>query len=213
MSNISSNIEKFNEKTNNALSFLHKNKYVTATLTLFLAVYAAYLAPKLPPYVLRLFENPLFKLLIFFLIVYTAGKNPTVAIVASVALMVSIHALNRLELDYIVRELARKDKEYMDATFSQNAPVEQPGADDAFVMEELVQRDMTLPGTTLGLLQSESKDMVLPQNDDTSCTKEAKYKQNFYPQYVNMKPDVYQARHNNGDVSGFDTSSGYAPAQ
>lgn len=74
------------------------NPYVSSALTMFLIVYASMAAPKLPSYIANLFDYTLFKLLIFFLIVYVNNKNATVALVAAVALMVVIMILNRLKL-------------------------------------------------------------------------------------------------------------------
>ena len=56
------------------------NDYVNAAVAVLLIVYSAYGATRLPPYLLRLFDMPLFKMLVFFLIVYLARKSPTIAI-------------------------------------------------------------------------------------------------------------------------------------
>ena len=74
------------------------NPYVSGALTIFLIVYASMAAPKLPHYIAKLFDYTLFKLLMFFLIVYISKKNATVALIAAVALMVSIMTLDRLKV-------------------------------------------------------------------------------------------------------------------
>ena len=51
----------------NSLSFLD-NKYVSASVSLFLVLYAGMAAPELPEGVARLFEHKLFRIFIFFLI-------------------------------------------------------------------------------------------------------------------------------------------------
>jgi len=86
----------FDETVKKYTSFLD-NEYVSAGLSIFLIIYAGMAAPKLPGYVARLFDYTLVKLLMFFLIVYISRKNATVAIIAAIAVMVSIMTLNRLK--------------------------------------------------------------------------------------------------------------------
>jgi hypothetical protein len=74
------------------------NEYVAGALTIFLIVYASLAAPKLPNYIAKLFDYTLFKVVIFFLIVYIHKKNPTVALIAAIALMVSLMTLDKLKL-------------------------------------------------------------------------------------------------------------------
>lgn len=90
-------MEAFDNTVKNYLSFLD-NEYVSAGLSLFLIVYAGMAAPKLPGYIAKLFDYTLFKLFIFFLIVFVSRRNPTVAIIAAIAVMVSIMSLNMLKL-------------------------------------------------------------------------------------------------------------------
>ena len=137
MDKIDSAVKTFDNTVKGWLSFIDDNEYVTAALTIFLIVYASYAAPKLPPYILKLFDNPLFKLLIFFLIVYTAKKNPTVAIIAAVAFMVTIHALNKLKLDQMMMALVCKEKEHM-ANIQEHEMEQEmmPGFANEFAMEE-----------------------------------------------------------------------------
>jgi hypothetical protein len=91
-------MEVFDNKVKNYLSFLD-NDYVSAGLSLFLILYAGMAAPKLPTYVAKLFDNVFVQLLMFFLIVYVSRKNPTVAIIAAVAVMVSLMTLNKIKFN------------------------------------------------------------------------------------------------------------------
>jgi len=112
MDSLNDAAKNFDATVTNWLSFLD-NEYISGALIIFLIVYASYAAPKLPPYILKLFDNPLFKLLIFFLIVYSAKKNPTVAIIAAVGLMVTIHALNKLKLDQMLMRAVQRENDYV----------------------------------------------------------------------------------------------------
>lgn len=89
-------MEEFDNAVKRSLSFLD-NEYVSAAVALFLILYAGLAAPKLPEWVARLFDNMLFKLVVFFMIVYVSRKNATIAIIAAVAVMVSLMTLNKLK--------------------------------------------------------------------------------------------------------------------
>lgn len=89
-------MEAFDNTVRNYLSVLD-NEYVSAGLALFLILYAGMAAPKLPAYIANLFDYTLFKLAVFFMIVYVSRRSPTVAIIAAVAVMVSIMTLNKLK--------------------------------------------------------------------------------------------------------------------
>ena len=91
-------LKTVDESVSKSLSFLD-NEYVNAGLSLFLILYAGMVAPKLPNFLVNLFDNYIFKLLAFFLIVYLSKKDVTLAIIAAVAVMVSIMALNKIKLN------------------------------------------------------------------------------------------------------------------
>jgi hypothetical protein len=91
-------MDQLQSNANKMLSFLD-NEHVSSALSLFLVLYAGMAAPQLPERVARLFENTLFRILIFFLIAYTARKNASVAAIAAVGLMVSLQTLNRYDIN------------------------------------------------------------------------------------------------------------------
>lgn len=91
-------MQEFDNVVNKYTTFLD-NPYIAGALTVFLIVYAGAAAPKLPSYIVKMFDYTLVKLLMFFLIVFVSRKNATVALVAAIALMVSIMTLNRLKFD------------------------------------------------------------------------------------------------------------------
>ena len=69
---------------NAQLQNLLANQWFSAALTLFLVLYGGMAGPKLPDFLADLFENALFRLLVLFLIAYTASRNTTVALATSV---------------------------------------------------------------------------------------------------------------------------------
>ena len=69
------------------------NKYVTTGISVILVLYAALLGPNLPPVIQKLFTNTIFRIIVLFMVVITANKEPKVAIMIAVAFI--------LTLDYI----------------------------------------------------------------------------------------------------------------
>lgn len=84
--------------------------YISGTLTVFLIVYAGAVAPKLPKKIVQLFDYTFVKFLMFFVIVFLSRKNATVALVAAIAMLVSIMALHRLKFDEEMMEVVSKEE-------------------------------------------------------------------------------------------------------
>ena len=66
------------------------NQYVSTSLAVFLVLYGGLASPKLSKCMIKLFSNPLFRLLIIFLIAYTSSKNHSIALVATIVLILVI---------------------------------------------------------------------------------------------------------------------------
>jgi len=76
---------------------LLENKYIAGGVKIFLILYAAMIAPKLPAFIAKALKNPVVKLLILFLIVYTGVKDPMMSLLVAVGFTVSMLTLNKLE--------------------------------------------------------------------------------------------------------------------
>lgn len=90
-------MEAFDKTVEKFTPFLD-NEYVTAGLSIFLIAYAGLAAPKLPESVAKLFDSQIVKFIMFFMIVYVSRRNATVAIIATIALMVSLMTLNKIKV-------------------------------------------------------------------------------------------------------------------
>lgn len=99
MSTLSDTFHKFDETVKSSLSFLD-NKYASAILALVLILYASMAAPKLSPSIAKLFDSNWVKLLFFFLIAFYSKKDPTVAIIAAIAVLVSLQTLSRHKFNF-----------------------------------------------------------------------------------------------------------------
>jgi hypothetical protein len=94
---ISSYIDMSSNYVDKGVNFISQNKILSSVLGMLLVLYAAAAAPKLSPSVVKIFDNNLFKLVYIFLIGYLATKDPSVAIITAVTLLVSIQTLSAHE--------------------------------------------------------------------------------------------------------------------
>lgn len=104
-----------------------KNDYVSSILSLILILYAGLVAPKLPPKIIMFLDNPIIKLLFFFLIIYISRKNATVAIISAIGVLVTLMTISKYKFDM---ELV---KNYM---FSSKQPQLQPDAKYPQILSE-----------------------------------------------------------------------------
>tara|TARA_B110000879_G_C11169978_1_gene513105 strand:+ start:1486 stop:2052 length:567 start_codon:yes stop_codon:yes gene_type:complete len=98
------------DSLNNVLSMMDENATISASVGLFLVLYAGLAAPKLPRNVALLFDNYAFKLVIMFLIAYMSSKNSSIAIVATVALVVSMQTLSMYQTNDIIMDAVKNKK-------------------------------------------------------------------------------------------------------
>jgi len=82
------------ELVDTTLSSIFSNKYASSVITLFLVVYGGLAAPKLPNFMVKLFENPIFKIAILSLIVYNGNRDPKFAIMIGVAFTVTLNMIS-----------------------------------------------------------------------------------------------------------------------
>lgn len=74
-----------------------ENQYVSTSLAVFLVLYGGLAAPKLPKSMVKLFSNPIFRMLVIFLIAYTSSKNHSIALVATIVLILIMQESNEDE--------------------------------------------------------------------------------------------------------------------
>ena len=74
--------------------YLVQNSYLFAVLSIFLVIYGPRLHPKLPESLKNLFNNPVFRAIILFLISFLASKNFQSSIVITVIFLVTMNILH-----------------------------------------------------------------------------------------------------------------------
>lgn len=79
------------------LDIVFENKYVYTAITIFVILYASQIGPKLPEYMMKLFDNNIFKIVFLFLILVRANKDPAFSLILGVAfVLISNYVRNQL---------------------------------------------------------------------------------------------------------------------
>lgn len=220
--------QQIDQTVNNYLSGLRTGKYSNAILITLLILYGTAIAPKLPPYILQLFDHPVVKLLVFFLITYlSVNASPTVAIITALCVMITVHTLNKVRVDYVISSLVRREK--MENLAAMENSEDMSVSDDMSVPDDMsiesqefqeIQADTALPEAYLEDLQEDNLSGMIEgapiepeqisQPEESDCQVSLKYRDSFYPQYVNMDKSVYDAKKSGGSVAGFDHGNNFA---
>lgn len=124
-------VNDFSRSVDNFLKNVYSNKTANAVIGLFLVLYAGLAAPKLPRSVAKIFGNPVFKFVFLFLIAYMSSRNISVAIIASVALAISMqtfsyHQATKKVQDVVEEEINRiQENSDIEVTDTDVEPVEE----------------------------------------------------------------------------------------
>ena len=96
--------DTFDNNVHKYVDPLISNQIVLAVLTLFLTVYVTYARPNLPKFIVKLFENPVFRLVIISYIVYRANHCATSALMIAAAFLITMHMINKQKLEKFYKE-------------------------------------------------------------------------------------------------------------
>lgn len=91
--------EQFNTIVNENLGWVHTNKYTLPVLSLFLGVYVALARPKLPNFIVKLFENPVFRLVMIAYIIYRGNQDPQLSLMIAAAFLITMHMINKQKIE------------------------------------------------------------------------------------------------------------------
>ena len=125
---------------NNNLSILRTNPYLSASINLFLVLYAGLAAPNLPASIAGLFEYPVFKILILTLVmVLVQGKNWNMAILIAMGFSVSMMTLSRYRTASLVTELSGLENSSDENSSDENSAVENSAVENSPVENSAVE--------------------------------------------------------------------------
>jgi len=105
-------MNSFDSLVNNNLGWVHKNKLVLPILSLILGVYAALARPKLPKFIEKLFENPIFRLVVISYIIYRGNNDPQLSVMIAAAFLITMHMINKRRVNKITQTVIKNKKKY-----------------------------------------------------------------------------------------------------
>ena len=219
-------MDQLDRKLKEYLSVLD-NEYVSTALSLFLVLYAGMAAPKLPERVARLFESTLFRILVFFLIAYSAKKNASIAAIAAIGLMVSLQTLNRYDLNNSLKSVLKDSASAEDESSPEEMPEVMPTSivESEVVPEGIPEGVMESDLSDLGeeemvqemvqeIPQEMSQELIMeeiqegiPECSTGGCNLMGK---NASPQQV-KSINAHTERHERQELDGYEGGSGFAP--
>ena len=98
MDQVTELIKKIINQTETILNRGLDNVYITTTIKVFLGLYAGFAAPKLPPSVVMLLDNIVVRIAVAFTIVLVATRDPSIALMISIAFIITLQTANRYRL-------------------------------------------------------------------------------------------------------------------
>lgn len=98
MVEIQSMIENFFSDSEAILNRGLDNVYISTAIKVFIGLYAAFAAPQLPKSLVDLMDNVLMRIGVAFLIVFLATRDPSIALLVSIAFIVTLQQANKLRL-------------------------------------------------------------------------------------------------------------------
>jgi hypothetical protein len=98
MDQVTELIKKIINQTETILNRGLDNVYITTAIKVFLGLYAGFAAPKLPPNVIMLLDNIVVRIVVAFTIVLVATRDPSIALMISIAFIITLQTANRYRL-------------------------------------------------------------------------------------------------------------------
>ena len=89
-------------------------------IAVFFSLYAGLIAPQLPEYVLDFLDNPYVKFILIFILAYSSQKDPTLALIATIGLVVSIQALNKIKLGKLINSMVDNASDIINMRYNRN---------------------------------------------------------------------------------------------
>ena len=128
------------------LDYVSNNKILNPLLGLILVLYASIAAPKLPKTVTIWFDNTWFKLVFMFLIAFMATKDQSVAIISSIALLVTLQSLSAQKTtDSVLEVIQTKIEKFSETKNLQNK----------VIIDETKNQTIEIPKTSMSMYEKD----------------------------------------------------------
>jgi len=103
------------------LQFIFIDKRMKVIITFFLVFYGATASPKLPNFILNLFQNEIFRVFILSLIVYKGNSNPTLSILIAFSFVIVMNMINKNKIAEEFKEMFTQIDDHNIENFSDTA--------------------------------------------------------------------------------------------
>jgi len=88
-------VDEILETVDGSLKTVFANEHASTIITIFLVLYGGLAAPKLPNFIVNLFDNPVFRIIVLSLIVYKGNNDPKFAIMVAVAFTITLNIASK----------------------------------------------------------------------------------------------------------------------
>ena len=92
------------------VDYILDNQYVKAVLATFTVLYIATIRQELPSYIKNLFNNPIFRIVVLFIVVMKANKDPTFSLIIAIAFVVTLDVLSVQQTEEAFRVVKKSNK-------------------------------------------------------------------------------------------------------
>ena len=100
------------QKTLNRINKVDSKNTLAPLTIMFLVFYGGIAAPKLPSFIMKLFNLPIFRILILSLIVYKGNSNPTLSIMVAIGFILVMDRLKKNETFNNTKKYIKRKKIY-----------------------------------------------------------------------------------------------------
>ena len=76
------------------IDYILDNPYVKTILITFMILYVATIRPELPSYIKNLFNNPIFRIIVLFIVVMRANKDPFFSLMIAISFVITTNYLS-----------------------------------------------------------------------------------------------------------------------
>ena len=187
MSEINAVVKQFETILNRTLD----NVYISTGLKVFIGLYAAFAAPKIPPTLVNLFDNILVRIGVAFVIVLMATKDASLALLTAVAFIMTLQTANQQRLWNTDLSVSDPGESSWLPSARMQAPMQAPMQEQEMVMpeQEMPEQEMEMTEQEMEMPEQEmpEQEMEMPKQGGcaSKCGQSCEGFQNVMPMHQN----------------------------